>query len=439
MNFWNDYEGKTLDEKYPLAKLLYPEGRSGFFTTSNGTGTPAVVKLTESLNDEKDALEQWETIQRLNHPNLLAIRSYGQTLIDDTPLVFAVLEPSEFSLADILKERPMTGDETRQIASSVLSALKGLHAAGLFHGHIEPRSVLAVGEVVKLRSDCVRKLPGGNDGERLKALEIQDFSVLLLEALTQQRHQQKAPLPAPFERVVRNGIAGTWGVKEISEALEAEAPAAVAPISTHAELATSDAAEDILLNKSPDTYPVERKSEPDRATNFPAQSAEPWPSRLSPLVLVGIAAVLVIVGIFYFLHRRSGNPAAATFAPQPVSSVQPAPSSAPVEAPPPATPQPAAAPSVAAAEPSEASPPSGKQIWRVVAYTYNSEEAAHHKVSTIEERHTDLKPEVFTPSGHAPYLVALGGPMSHDEAVALKRKARAEGLPHDTYTQNYSK
>jgi eukaryotic-like serine/threonine-protein kinase len=140
MNFWNDYEGKTLDEKYPLEKLLYPEGRSGFFTTSNGTGTPAVVKLTESLNDEKDTFEQWETIQRLNHPNLPAIRSYGRTLMDDTPLVFAVLEPSDASLADILKERPMTADETRQIASSTLSALRALHAAGLFHGHIEPSS-----------------------------------------------------------------------------------------------------------------------------------------------------------------------------------------------------------------------------------------------------------------------------------------------------------
>ena len=222
MNFWNDYEGKILDDKFPLEKLLYPEARSGFFTTSNGTGTPAVVRLTESLNDDKDTFEQWEVVQRLNHPHLITIRSYGQSVLDGTPLLFAVLEPSDASLADILKDRPMTADETRQIASSVLSALKELHAAGLFHGHIEPASVLAVGEVVKLRSYCVRKLPAGQDGERLKALEIQDFAVLLLEALTQQRRQQKAALPVPFDRIVRNGTSGTWGVKEISEALESE-------------------------------------------------------------------------------------------------------------------------------------------------------------------------------------------------------------------------
>ena len=134
MNFWNDYEGKTIDEKYPLEKLLYPEGRSGFFTTSNGTGTSAVVRLTESLNDERDTFEQWEIVRGLNHPHLIAIKSYGQTILDDTPLIFAVLEPSDTSLAEILKDRAMTADETREIASSVLSALKELHAAGLFHG-----------------------------------------------------------------------------------------------------------------------------------------------------------------------------------------------------------------------------------------------------------------------------------------------------------------
>ena len=77
MNFWNDYEGKIIAGNYPLQRLLYPEGRSGFFATSNGTGTPAVLRLTETLNDQEEIFEQWTRSRALAHPHLIAIRSYG--------------------------------------------------------------------------------------------------------------------------------------------------------------------------------------------------------------------------------------------------------------------------------------------------------------------------------------------------------------------------
>ena len=434
MNFWNDYEGKTIDEKYPLEKLLYPEGRSGFFTTSNGTGTRAVVRLTESLNDERDTFEQWEIVRGLNHPHLIAVKSYGQTILDDTPLIFAVLEPSDASLAEILKDRAMTADETREIASSVLSALKELHAAGLFHGHVEPASVLAVGEVVKLRSDCVRRLPGGYDGERLKALEVQDLATLLLEALTQQRRQQNAALPAPFDRIVRNGIAGTWGFKEISEALEPERPVIATPTPAPAK-ALNDAPADVLLAEPAVDSVADRAPQPIRASTSSAESGDPWPRRTGPIIVVGAVVLLLILSVFYFFHRGSvKHPAIANSAPPPVLNTPPVSSPAPAP-----TPPPTASPLVAVAPPTETNPPQGKQIWRVVAYTYKNQEQAQHKVSSIEEHHSGFKPEVFAPNGHAPYLVTLGGPLSHDEAVALRRKAQAEGLPRDTYTQNYAK
>jgi hypothetical protein len=73
----------------------------------------------------------------------------------------------------------------------------------------------------------------------------------------------------------------------------------------------------------------------------------------------------------------------------------------------------------------------------VVAYTYNFEAQAQHKSATVAQRHPELQPEVFTPTGHAPYLVTIGGKMSRNEAFALVAKARAEGLPHDIYAQNY--
>ena len=48
MQLWNDYEWRTIAEAYPLNKLVRPEGRSAFFLTTNGTGTPAMVRVIEA-------------------------------------------------------------------------------------------------------------------------------------------------------------------------------------------------------------------------------------------------------------------------------------------------------------------------------------------------------------------------------------------------------
>jgi hypothetical protein len=73
----------------------------------------------------------------------------------------------------------------------------------------------------------------------------------------------------------------------------------------------------------------------------------------------------------------------------------------------------------------------------VVAFTYNREDQARQKAAEIAQSHPDLNPTVFTPSGHAPFLVTLGGPMSMQDAFALSGKAKREGMPRDVYAQNY--
>jgi hypothetical protein len=79
----------------------------------------------------------------------------------------------------------------------------------------------------------------------------------------------------------------------------------------------------------------------------------------------------------------------------------------------------------------------GQVQWRVIAFTYNHEDQAKAKAAQVAAKHPDLRPEVFTPSGRAPYLVTIGGAMGRDDAFALARKARSEGLPRDSYAQNY--
>jgi hypothetical protein len=89
---------------------------------------------------------------------------------------------------------------------------------------------------------------------------------------------------------------------------------------------------------------------------------------------------------------------------------------------------------------SKPSPVTGREIWRVIAFTYRSRDAAAGKVRQINQAHPGLNASVFEPEGKSSYyLVALGGRMTYEDAVRLQRSARDKGLPRDLYVQNYSR
>jgi len=111
MQLWNDYEGRTIAEVYPLNKLVRPEGRSAFFLTTNGTGTPSMVRVIEAHFDESEILKRWSLISEIKQENLVAMKKFGETELDGTPLVYAVMEPTEISLAEVLQNRTLTVDE----------------------------------------------------------------------------------------------------------------------------------------------------------------------------------------------------------------------------------------------------------------------------------------------------------------------------------------
>jgi hypothetical protein len=158
------------------------------------------------------------------------------------------------------------------------------------------------------------------------------------------------------------------------------------------------------------------------------------------------ALLLVLLLIWFFVHGRassSSSRGAVQSAAAPAVSAQGDAGSAgrAGSAPSAASPNPAVDPNPAANVPTvqrQAAVGNGRDQWRVVAFTYNHESQAQQKAAAIAQKHSELRPEVFTPNGRAPYLVTVGGAMSRDEAFALARKARSEGLPRDLYAQNYT-
>ncbi len=291
MQLWNDYEGRTVADTYPLGKLLRPEGRSAFFSTSNGTGTPSVIRIIEAHFDESEILNRWEIISGMQQPNLVAMRKYGETVLDGTPLVYAVMEPAEASLADVLRERTLTVDETRQLATSLIAALEALHEAGFVHEHIQPENIYAIDETVKLRSDCVREAvthaeENASEVEERRNRDVHDLVIVLLQSITGHRELKGSAtlLPTPFDAIIRNGLSGTWGLKQMANALAVRAsaiPAARAPERTSAQPLLPPASPPMrpMSAAAPQATAPAEKPKPQPAVPV-AAAALPEPARL---------------------------------------------------------------------------------------------------------------------------------------------------------------
>lgn len=451
MDLWNEYEGRSIDGLFPLERLIRPEGRSAFFTTTTA-GASTVIRLIESHFDEAEILARWSSVSDLHQPNLLTLARFGQAMMDETSLVYVVLEPSEADLSQILCDRPLTLAETREVASSLIPALQALHTKGFLHEHIQPANVLAVGEVVKLRSDCIREAPEGAEGAALRTRDIQDLATLLLQCLTQQRSHTISPtgppLPAPFREIIHNGIAGTWSLAQMSAALEAtaprptKAPEAAQPVAPepanlqelHRQPSATPAVQPVVVppaNKKmaephPPAHSVRHPfPEPANGRIRVPMRQQSGPSQRRLLLPALAILCLVFLAAYAVMHHHTSAPAvpAQSSAPQPIQQPQPV----------------AITPTVATSAPPAATRQTpARDEWRVVAFTYNRQDQASAKARTLEQRYASLHPSVFTPTGRAPYLVTLGGPLSRDQAVSLKNKLRGAGLPRDIYTQNYA-
>lgn len=456
-----------------------------------------MVRLIEAHFDEPEILARWRMVSEVNQENLVVMRKFGETMLDGTPLVYAVMEPTEMSLEELLQNRILTLEETKQLASSLLAALTALHARNLVHEHVEPANILAAGEMVKLRSDCVREAAAEPDGgpeaaARRKATDVRDLATVLLQAMTGRRTLQGSTtlLPSPFDGIIRNGLSGKWGLAEMTAALgpvsatqvaaatprptaqpaketraaetraaETQAAAATTPQASQAAKPKPQAAGPLFDGVEGDAAAPQTAKRADftatstSAPEKPAQRVTPphirdvrdrivkpveRDPRRTRLWVIAAAAILLLI-FFCWRLTRSGATAGATEDSRPTATQPSAAASTPTPPPPVAT-KPAAGRGravPAAPTPLAAAPSSGRTQWHVVAYTYNREAQAQQKVEEIQKQHPSLNPQVFSPNGRAPYLVTVGGAMSREDAMAFKQKARGSGLPRDLYAQNY--
>jgi hypothetical protein len=491
---WSDFEGRVLEGRYRLGQLVRSEGRVAWFDTEAGEERrPAVVSLTETLNDEGHLLERLQAAAEIRHPNVVAIYEVGSAKLDGMPLVYAVMEPVEQSLSDVLRRRTLTATETRQVVDALVDGLGAVHEKGLVHGRVEASSVLAMGETVKLRSDCIQMVEQGVTFEACAAEDLRGVSAIIGQALPQRlvaedggrAHPMRAVPVGVIRHEVKNGI----GMVQIASALRgggvAEKPAVpsepavrtsavsqsdvaegaaqavpvapvVAPVSAVAAAAVTPVAsvaqtvpvfDQVTVTDSTrhpkelgarETREAAAEDGPQLPLRFEARRQTQRPlvnssmTRKSAPYIAGAAAVVLIV-LALVLHGMMHHAPSAAGTAVAASSVATVPAPRPAVVVAPSAPF---APSVptGALRPSAAE--GAVKVWRVVAYTYNQRNQAESKAGTIAAKHPQFSPEVFSPNGRT-YLVTLGGTMDRDGAFKMRAEALRAGMPGDTFARNY--
>ena len=448
MQFWNELEGQTIDGQFPLRRLVRSEGRSAWFESETSAAQPerATISLTEVLTDADEVAGRLQAAQGLKHPNLVTITQVGQVRIDNTQVVYAVMESIEQSLSDVLQSQALSAEEGREVAEALVGALTAIHQKGMSHGHVEAASVLATEATVKLRSDCLQTNAAS------QADDVAGVGRTLFHAFTQRKAVNATDalvnrIPAPFAEIVRNTLARRWSLAQIAIALKPAppVPATIAPAPTvsvpQVDALPVKAPEPVAvqpplpLPPTPDTVKTPPPVAAKVAPAMPKEEApDPATPKRRPIALYGAVAVVVLPILCWVLLRPHEAPAptAAPTVTQPPAVAPSKPSAVAVA--------PLAAPGVANAM-TDGHATRGKAartIWRVVVYTYRGQTKAADSVARINGAHPDLNAAVFNPARSEVYMVVLGGAMDRPQAIALLAKARREGLPQDTFVRNFS-
>jgi TonB family protein len=315
---WKDWEGRFLNEEFRLGEHLGGSEAAGVFLTTFESRKAAIKLMPVAAGDQAAAeaeLSRLKSARELSHPHLLQIFQVGRTKLENTELLFAVMENAEEDLSQILPNRALTAEEAREMLQPVLDALGYLHEKGFVHGHLTPENVMAIGDQVKLSSDGIVRsgvrrgtaeqssdydAPEVARGEISPASDVWSLGMLLGTALTQRvpgldvkgEPVLLEEVPPPFgeimRRCVRREASARCSLADIAARLGFAAPQ---PVVSKAELQpTAGPRAAARAATGPQVVRAARQT-----GAAPQNFAKKQRSNMS--AYVAVAAVLVIVGV----------------------------------------------------------------------------------------------------------------------------------------------
>jgi TonB family protein len=246
-------QGQIVEGRFPLIQYLGGTEHSGVFLTecADTENHRAAIKLVDAPpGNAQPQLTRWRLAARFSHPHLIRLFDAGRCTVENTPMLYVVMEYAEENLAEILTQRPLSPAETKEMLGPMLDALGYIHGKGFVHGHIQPSNIMAIGDQLKLSSDRICRVGelgerrNGNArycapecvaGELTTAGDVWSLGVTLVECLTGRLPETEengtvslpAELPAPYLELARHCLAKTpkrrWNVSNLKARLELKA------------------------------------------------------------------------------------------------------------------------------------------------------------------------------------------------------------------------
>jgi TonB family protein len=224
---WKNWEGQVVDGKFPLRQWLGGSDHSVVFLTERGgkERQKTAIKLTAAELDEATQLSRWSGPGKLSHPHLIRLFECGRCQIEETRLLYVVMEYADENLLEILPLRPLGPDEAFEMLRPSAEALASLHRGGFAHSRVKPSNIMAVDNHLKISADAVRRT-GERGIERVRsaydapevatagpspAADIWALGATLVAVLTQKepksvtREPVAVPetIPQPFREIAR--------------------------------------------------------------------------------------------------------------------------------------------------------------------------------------------------------------------------------------------
>jgi serine/threonine protein kinase len=248
-------QGQDIHGKFRLEEYLGGSDRSAVFRAKKTDHTAATiaVKFFVAKPASADAqLALWKQASNLSHPHVMRVFQWGRCEIDGVKMLYVATEYAEENLAQILPQRALTPEETKQMLTSLLDALAYLHGKGFVHGHLRPSNIQVVNDQLKLSSEGIARINEPSGGKRSAydppeiatmttstVGDVWSLGMVLAETLTQKlppvdvfkidNPKQKDPVvsafvPEPFREIIRNCLRTNpqqrWTVERIAAYLK---------------------------------------------------------------------------------------------------------------------------------------------------------------------------------------------------------------------------
>jgi TonB family protein len=325
------------------------------FLTEHGEGErqKAAIKLVPADPATADLqISQWEAAAQLSHPNLLKLLDGGKCRIDGNDLLYLVMEYAEENLSQIVPERALTPEETKDMLGPVLDALEYLHGKGFVQGDVKPANILAMGDKLKLSSDAIcragqppaapRKAgvydpPEAISGVMTPAGDVWALGTTMVEVMTQSLPDWQpgphvepnvpATLPAPFLEIARQclrvdpqkriSIADiSWRLSARAALASAAAAGVTASVSGVAAPPPTMAppvpvAQKQVVSQAVPARPAMRPRPSPRPPSYAGETRQ-RPRYMVPLVVGALVLVAIITVPRLVTHRPAEQPAGAT-------------------------------------------------------------------------------------------------------------------------------